>query len=138
MNRDLDQTEDSQYICRAYAHRNRKWCLFHVTFISEIQHLFSTDSLPNSVTSVMHIPPNLFSKINKSELSLVHQHHCQLCLISLLFSLAKWNMLFWRIDNCCLLASCISPILHSLAILWLINFHKLWLWLSYPPYQWNK
>lgn len=33
-------------------------------------------------------------------------------------------MLFWRIDNCCLLASCIFPILHSLAILWIINFHK--------------
>lgn len=72
----------------------------------------------------MHIPSNLFSRINKSELSLVHQHHCQLCLISLLFFLTKWNMLFWRIDNCCLLASCIFPISHSLAILWIINFHK--------------
>ena len=41
----------------------------------------------------------------------MHQHHCQLCLISLLFYLTKWNMLFWRINHCCLLASCIFPFL---------------------------
>lgn len=40
----------------------------------------------------------------------MHQHHCQLCLISLLFYLTKW-MLFWRINHCCLLASCIFPFL---------------------------